>query len=158
MPLRPAHEYRIKPGSRIIEMVRENPIVRFHVQRDVRVGMDRNGNAITDQNPAFHPPILYQDGGFYYEDGEEIPKKNVPKYILEQLRTHPPPKPQVLGAREIRMTLEEAERAFGDPGLDTRIAAREAAAVERERHELTAQGHEIPKRGNGRRRRRRARR
>ena len=126
MGLRPPHEYKIRRGSQSIEMVRENPTVIFMKKPDLRTGTAADGSPICVENPDYHHPIHYQDGHFYYQNGEEIPKKNVPPYILEQLRKCPPGKSQMLGAREIRMTVEEAEKEFGDRGLDSRIAARQA--------------------------------
>jgi len=126
MPLRAPHEYKVRKGSKSIEMVRENPTVFFVKQRQIRVGTAMDGGGIFEDNPEFHDVILYQDGHFYHEDGVEILKKDVPPYILAQLRECPPGKSQMLGMREIKMTVEEAEREFGDRGLDSRIAARQA--------------------------------
>lgn len=130
MPLRPPHEYKVNTGARSIDIVRENPTVRFSKAPFLRVGTAADGSGIFDPNPRYHDPIVYQDGKFYFDNGNEVPKKEVPTYILEHLRKHPPAKPNVLGVREIRMTPEEAEKMFGDTSLDTRIAARQAQAKE----------------------------
>jgi hypothetical protein len=124
MPLRAPHEYKVNRAAKAITDIREFPIVRFIRKQFLQVGRQADGSPILEQSPDFHHPILYQSGKFYYEDGTEISRKDVPTYILKQLREHPPPKDSVITQREMRMTLEEAETLFADPNLDTRIQER----------------------------------
>jgi hypothetical protein len=115
-------EYGRKPGSSRPVVVARHPTHCFEVAQ--YLGQMTPHGYVKVPNPDYHPPILYQDGKFFrgsYEAHEEIPKKDVPRYILDTLRRYPPVVVQpVVPAAEV-MSPAEVERLFGDRAYENRI-------------------------------------
>ena len=121
------HEYRVKPGTRSLTITKVNPIRTFEAAK--WIGQMTPMGTVKVENPDYHPPIHYQNGHFFMgslEVHHEIPKREVPPYILAILRQHPPVVSQPVQSPEV-MSPAEVERLFGDPGYEARM--QDAGAV-----------------------------
>jgi hypothetical protein len=96
---------------------------------------DPSNSKVVVSNPDYHPPISYRKGKFWDEDDEEIPKDQIPPYILERLKDRKQEKPIVNahGSEYTMKEIMEGKSMLSGEALTIDIRRAQAAARKKEK-------------------------